>query len=73
MKYFTLTKEEMDTLPYIEFANDHHPNALPGKSYVLSNVERLAHRKLATLAGFHKQEIPEQEFLNAGRNIFSEK
>lgn len=73
MTYFKLKKDEMGTLPFAEFANNHHPNAPPTRSYALPNVERLAYRKLATLAGFHKQEMTEQELLNSGMKIFNEK
>jgi hypothetical protein len=73
MKYFKLTKKEMGILPYAEFSNSHHLRAPPTRSYALSNIERLAYRKLATLAGFHEQEIPERKLLDAGENIFIEK
>lgn len=50
MKYFVLSKVEIDTLPYIKFPNRHHDNAPAGKSYEYLRVLDLVHRKHAYLA-----------------------
>ncbi|KAJ7118837.1 hypothetical protein C8R44DRAFT_982577 [Mycena epipterygia] len=72
MKHYRLTKEDMATLPYFQFVNDkHHPDAPPGKSYVVAELDRLVYRKFATLNGISKT-LSETEFLNEGRKLFDE-
>ncbi|KUJ19353.1 uncharacterized protein LY89DRAFT_773675 [Mollisia scopiformis] len=72
MKFYNLTGEEMDTLPFWKFENI---NSLshPGRSYVDNEVKRLAYRKLAMLVGFHKEDMEENELLRQGYILFEEK
>lgn len=72
MKFYLLKKEEMNTLPYWEFPNDHNPNQ-PGRSYALDNVTRLVYRKFAILAGLHEQNLKEPELLKRGKAIFTDR
>lgn len=46
----------MDTLPHLEFVNEHNLKT-PGRSYAHDGVKILTYRKLATLAGLHKEKI----------------
>jgi hypothetical protein len=69
MRYYLLKKEEMDTLPYWEFPNEFNPNQ-PRRSYAHDGVKMVAYRKLAILAGLHKQDLKESELLKDGGEIF---
>ncbi|KAF4627984.1 hypothetical protein G7Y89_g10165 [Cudoniella acicularis] len=72
MNFFNLKDEEMDTLPYWKFPNQHDPRH-PGRSYPLESVKKLAFRKLATLAELHQEDIKEPGLLRRGGRLFNNK
>lgn len=72
MDFYNLTPAEMDALPSYIFEKKNAP-MLPGRSYVHLYVERLVFRKLATLAGRHRDGITERELLRQGSMLFDEK
>lgn len=61
----------MNTLPYWEFENEYKPSC-PGRSYAHDGVKMLAYRKLAMLAGLHKQGVNEEGLLRRGAKLFEE-
>ncbi|CAJ2512931.1 Uu.00g010500.m01.CDS01 [Anthostomella pinea] len=69
--YYRLTTEELNTLPYREFENEHNP-AQPGRSYAHEGVKMLVSRKYATLAGLHDSGLTERELLRRGGKLFDE-
>ncbi|KAJ6546894.1 hypothetical protein B0H19DRAFT_1162900 [Mycena capillaripes] len=73
MHYYRLKTEEIATLPYFTFENQHHPLAPPGKSYVVAELERLVYRKFATLGGVSDEDPKsETQFLGEGQRLFEE-
>ncbi len=72
MSYFRLKEYEIDTLPYVTFANEHNPTVL-GKSYNLANLHALVSRKHAFLHGLDEKldlRTREVELLKRGWELF---
>ncbi|KAI1327590.1 hypothetical protein F5Y16DRAFT_188334 [Xylariaceae sp. FL0255] len=67
--FYSLTNEELDTLPYWEFENEYNPS-YPGRSYPHEAVLMLVHRKFAILAGFHNSGLSETGLLKKGKELF---
>lgn len=72
MKFYNLTGDEMDTLPYWGFENKNSP-IHPGRSYALGGVQRVVYRKLATLTGLHEKVLNENQLLKRGCILFEQK
>ncbi|KAJ7684489.1 hypothetical protein DFH06DRAFT_1155811 [Mycena polygramma] len=72
MGHYRLKVEEIDTLPYVAFANQYHPDAPPGRSYVVADLDRLVYRKFATLNGVPRNPGSEAQFLAEGQRLFDE-
>jgi hypothetical protein len=66
-KYYGVTPEELKTLAHDEVFNSHNPK-MPGKIFKRSEVQRLAFRKSAILAGVEEKD--DEELVEQGRAIF---
>ncbi|KAJ7778662.1 hypothetical protein DFH07DRAFT_1033352 [Mycena maculata] len=71
MRDYRLKDFEIATLPYFKFENEYCP-AVPGKSYMVAELDRLVYRKFATLNGVPWWGASISHFLREGRRLFEE-
>ncbi|KAK7438474.1 hypothetical protein VKT23_018089 [Stygiomarasmius scandens] len=71
MKYYRFEDYEMDTLPYVKFFNKHNEN-IPGRSYNINDLTRLAYRKHAAMEGIDGalEGKPADAMLQKGKELF---
>lgn len=65
--YYGVTPEELKTLAHDEVFNSHNPK-MPGKIFKREEVQRLAFRKSAVMAGVEEKD--DEELVKQGRAIF---
>jgi hypothetical protein len=66
-KFYGVTPEELKTLAHDEVFNSHNPK-MPGKIFKREQVQRLAFRKSAVLAGVEEKD--DEELVKKGKVIF---
>lgn len=70
--YFDLKPDELKCLPHDEYPNFHNPRQ-PSRLYHYDECAKLAFRKEAMLSGVSEEDVGEDEMLERGKKLFTDK